>query len=221
MKIVIVEDHPKIREELSTFLSRNGYTCVSSDDFEHIIAFTLEQHADLVLLDINLPVYDGYYVCREIRRQSEVPIIVVTSRDSEMDELMSMNLGADDYITKPYNTQILLLRIASVLRRAQKNPNQELLDCGGFVVNLSRSTVETGGDSIEITKNELKILSCLYAKKGCIVSRDELMKYLWDSDAFVDDNTLTVTVNRLRRKLETAGVADSIQTKRGQGYLLL
>lgn len=221
MKIVIVEDHPKIREELSTFLSRNGYTCVSSDDFEHIIEFTLEQHADLVLLDINLPVYDGYYVCREIRRQSEVPIIVVTSRDSEMDELMSMNLGADDYITKPYNTQILLLRIASVLRRAQKNPNQEMLDCGGFVVNLSRSTVEVGGESIEITKNELKILSCLFAQKGCIVSRDELMKYLWDSDAFVDDNTLTVTVNRLRRKLEAAGVTDSIQTKRGQGYLLL
>ncbi len=173
-----------------------------------------------MLLDINLPVYDGYYICRELRKRSDVPVIVVTSRDSEIDELTAMNLGADDFVTKPYNTQILLARIFSVLKRAYRESVSDRLDCGSFIINLSKSVLEHHGTETGLTKNELKILTCLFEQRGAIVSRDELMTQLWDSDMFVDDNTLTVNVNRLRKKLEECGLENVIETKRGQGYLL-
>lgn len=180
----------------------------------------LSAKPQLVLLDINLPVYDGYYICRELRKRSDLPIIVVTSRDSEIDELMAMNLGADDFVTKPYNTQILLARISSVLRRAYRESVTDRLDCGSFVINLSKSVLEHKGIETELTKNELKILTCLFEQRGAIVSRDKLMTRLWDSNMFVDDNTLTVNINRVRKKLEESGIGDVIETKRGQGYLL-
>jgi DNA-binding response OmpR family regulator len=164
--------------------------------------------------------YDGYYICRELRKRSDVPIIVVTSRDSEIDELTAMNLGADDFVTKPYNTQILIARISSVLKRAYKESISDRLDCGSFVINLSKSSLEYSGSEVGLTKNELKIMTCLFEHKGAIVSRDELMTRLWDSDMFVDDNTLTVNINRLRKKLEACGLENVIETKRGQGYLL-
>lgn len=217
-KLQIIEDDKKIREELSTFLSRNGYSCVTPSDFNGILEEILAACADLILLDINLPVYDGYYLCREIRKYSDVPIIVVTSRDTEMDELMAMNLGADDFITKPYHTQILLAHIASVLKRTSREVVMDHIDCGDFAINLSTSSVEYEGQSLELTKNELKILTLLYENRGCIVSRDELMTQLWNSDMFVDDNTLTVNINRLRSKLYEAGLDQVIETKRGQGY---
>lgn len=220
-KILIIEDDKKIREELATFLSKNGYVCEVSEEFEHILEDALSSMSDLVLLDINLPFYDGYYLCREIRRKSDVPVIVVTSRDSEIDELMAMNLGADDFITKPYNTQILLAHIASVLKRASKETAAERMSCGNFAINLSRSTLEYNGAEYELTKNELKILALLYENKGKIVTRDELMVQLWNSDMFIDDNTLTVNMNRLRKKLEEAGLGQAIETKRGRGYMAL
>lgn len=219
-KILIIEDDKKIREELSTFLSKNGYAPETPDEFEDIIGNALSKDFGLILLDINLPCYDGYYICREIRKKSEVPIIVVTSRDSEIDELMAMNLGADDFITKPYNTQILLAHISSVLKRASKEIVSDIIDCGDFRINLSRSTFEYGDIEYELTKNEMKILSSLYEKKGTIVSRDDLMMSLWNSDMFVDDNTLTVNINRLRSKLESAGLKETIETKRGRGYMV-
>lgn len=220
-RIVIVEDNKVIREELVTFFQKNGYEAEAPVDFEHILPILLDSHADLILLDINLPVVDGYYLCREVRRASSVPIIVVTSRDSELDELMSMNLGADDFITKPYHTQILLARVASVLRRAnQASAAQDQLDMGRFRLNLARSSVEKDGVEVELTRNEFKILNCLCQHAGAIVSREELMRFLWDSDLFVDDNTLTVNINRLRRKLEELGLPQVIQTRRGQGYSL-
>ncbi len=131
-----------------------------------------------------------------------------------------MNLGADDFVTKPYNTQILLARIETVLRRVYRETVPEKLSCGGFSINLSKSTVENNGNSTELTKNEIKILTCLYEKRGTIVSRDDLMSYLWDSEFFIDDNTLTVNINRLRHKLEDAGLSQLIETKRGRGYLM-
>lgn len=218
MKICIVEDNSKIREELGSFLKKYGYSVCLIDDFDDVVNVILTKAPDLLLLDINLPVVDGYSIFREIRKESQMPVIIVTSRNTEMDELMSMNLGADDFITKPYNTQILLARINSVLKRAYHTV--EKLDCGRFTLNLSRSIAEYEEREIELTKNELRILNTLAQHRGSIVSRDELMNDLWSSDMFVDENTLNVNVNRLRRKLEEEGLADVIETKRGQGYVL-
>ena len=220
-KIFIIEDEEKIREELTKFLEKYGYVVESSDDFENIVDVSLSCNPNMILLDINLPYYDGYYICREIRKKSEVPIIVVTSRQSEMDELMSMNLGADDFVTKPYNTQILLARINALIKRAYPNDNNmDIVEHNGLTLNILSSTIEHNEKSIELTKNELKILYYLLLNKGKIVSREEIMNYLWESENFIDDNTLTVNMTRLRGKLEELGIKDSIETKRGQGYIL-
>jgi DNA-binding response OmpR family regulator len=219
-KIIIIEDTETIREELKTFLIRYGYDVLAPANFENIIDYTLKEEPDLILLDINLPIFDGYHICREIRKSSDVPIIVVTSRDSEMDELMSMNLGADDFITKPYNTQILLARISSILRRAQGSGAQDTISYNDLKLNLSNGTIYYKSSTIELTKNELKILSCLIKNKGKIVSRDDLMDFMWNSDIFVDDNNLSVNVTRLRKKLEEAGMKENIETRRGLGYIL-
>lgn len=221
-KIIIVEDTKTIRQELETFLNRYGYEVIAPTDFENIISIIEKEEPNLILLDINLPVFDGFYICREVRKTSQVPIIVVTSRDSDMDELMSMNLGADDFITKPYNTQILLARINSVLKRVNQGNegNQEILVYNDLKLNLSNGTINCGDNTLEITKNELKILYYLVKNKGNIVSRDDLMDYLWKSNLFVDDNTLSVNVTRLRKKLEEIGIKDVIETRRGLGYIM-
>ena len=219
-KIIIVEDTEKIRNELKEFLSKYGYDVKVPKDFKNIINYIFEEHPDLILLDINLPVFDGYYICREIRSKSDVPIIIVTSRDSEMDELMSMNLGADDFITKPYNTQILLARISSILRRVNSSSSQLLMH-NGLNLNLSSGSISYNNNISELTKNELKILNYLILNKEKIVSRDELMEYLWSSEAYVDDNTLSVNVTRLRKKLEEIGLKNVIETRRGLGYILI
>jgi DNA-binding response OmpR family regulator len=219
-KIIIIEDTETIREELKTFLVRYGYEIVAPANFENIIHDTLLGNPDLILLDINLPVFDGYYICREIRKTSDIPIIVVTSRDNEVDELMSMNLGADDFITKPYNTQILLARIASILRRTQGPNTQETIAYNDLKLNLSNGSIIYKGIAAELTKNEIKILSCLIKNKGKIVSRDDLMDFMWSSDIFVDDNNLSVNVTRLRKKLEEVGMKENIETRRGLGYIL-
>ncbi len=221
-KIIIVEDTKTIRQELATFLNRYGYEVIAPTDFENIISIIEKEEPNLILLDINLPVFDGFYICREVRKTSQVPIIVVTSRDSDMDELMSMNLGADDFITKPYNTQILLARINSVLKRVNQGNegNQEILVYNDLKLNLSNGTINCGDNALEITKNELKILYYLIKNKGNIVSRDDLMDYLWKSNLFVDDNTLSVNVTRLRKKLEEIGIKDVIETRRGLGYIM-
>ena len=175
-KIFIVEDEKTIRDELNIFLSRYGYEIEAPDSFENIIENIKKSNSDLILLDINLPIFDGYYICREVRKFSEVPIIVVTSRDSDIDELMSMNLGADDFVTKPYNTQILLARIESILKRINRSlKTTDVLEYNDMKVNLSNGTVSYNNETVEITKNELKILSYLIKNKGKIVSREKLM----------------------------------------------
>lgn len=220
-KIIIVEDDKIIREELQTFLSKYGYEVVAPSEFENIVEFILNENANLVLLDINLPVFDGYYICREVRKKSEVPIIVVTSRDSDMDELMSINLGADDFVTKPYNTQILLARIGALLKRSGSSTvSTNILTYKDFQLNLSNATVLYNGKEIDLTKNEVKILSYLINHKGEIVSRELLMEYLWTSEFFVDDSTLTVNITRLRKKLEEIGIENVIETRRGLGYIM-
>ena len=220
-KIIIVEDEEIIREELQNFLIKYGYEVIAPGEFENIVEFILKENANLVLLDINLPVFDGYYICREVRKKSDIPIIVVTSRDSDMDELMSMNLGADDFVTKPYNTQILLARIAALLKRSgAKSISSNILTYKNFQLNLSNATVLYNKEEIELTKNEVKILSYLINHKGEIVSRELLMEYLWSTDYFIDDSTLTVNINRLRKKLEEIGIENVIETRRGLGYIM-
>ena len=220
-KIIIVEDDEIIREELQSFLGRYGYEFVVPRELENIVEFILKENSDLVLLDINLPIYDGYYICREIRKKSEVPIIIVTSRDSDMDELMSMNLGADDFVTKPYNTQILFARIAALLKRSNnKTTSNNILNYKNLQLNLSNAKITCENKEAELTKNEVKILSYLMNHQGQIVSRDLLMEYLWSTDYFVDDSTLTVNITRLRKKLEEIGIENVIETRRGLGYIM-
>jgi len=220
VKIYIIEDDTVLREELAKMIVIYGYSCDYTDDFENIITLVQSAKPDLILLDINLPYYDGYHICREIRKQSEVPIIIVTSRNTDMDELMGMNLGADDFVTKPYNKQILLARIAAVLKRTEQKTQMEALEHRGLILSLAKSRVTFKNKTEELTKNEQHILSMLIKNSGRIVSREELMDELWQSDEFVDDNTLTVNVNRLRHKLDSVGANDFISTKRGQGYLI-
>lgn len=220
MKIYLIEDDKVLQSELGKMLTSYGYTCESADDFENMIKLALIAKPDLILLDINLPYFDGYHVCREIRKVSDVPIIIITSRCTDMDELMGMNLGADDFVTKPFNKQVLLARIGAVLKRVEKKSIGETIEYKGLLLYLSKSAVAFNEKLEELTKNELKILSVLIKNAGRIVSREELMEELWQSEEFVDDNTLTVNVNRLRHKLETIGAKDFITTKRGQGYLL-
>ncbi|MBU3136276.1 response regulator transcription factor [Clostridium gasigenes] len=219
-KILIIEDTEKIRNELKELLIRYGYEVEAPSDLDNIVDHVNKEKPHLILLDINLPVYDGYYICREIRKTCDVPIIIVTSRDSEMDELMSMNLGADDFVTKPYNIQILLARIASIIKRTYKNNISDVLIYKELTLNLSRGTISVDNSEFEITKNEHKILNCLMKNKGNIVTRDELMEYLWTSELFIDDNTLTVNVNRLRKTLQNTGMKDAIETRRGIGYIM-
>ncbi|GAA0680958.1 MULTISPECIES: response regulator transcription factor [Clostridium] len=218
--IFIIEDDKKINKEITSLLNRYGYNCSSSDNYENIVEDAIASNPNLILLDINLPFYDGYYICRKIRKMSDVPIIIVTSRDSEMDEVMSINLGADDFITKPYNTQILLARISAILRRSSSVSTSNLIEYKSVTLNLSKSTVEYEDKEEELSKNEMKILYCLMENKGKIVARDELMDALWQSNEFIDDNTLTVNINRLRRKLDSIGVKEFLHTKRGQGYVV-
>ena len=220
-KIFIVEDEEKIIKELTNILNKYAYEVTYSLDFENIVERILEEDPKLVLLDINLPYYDGYYICREFRKVSNVPIIVVTSRDSDIDELMSINLGADDFVTKPYNIQILLARIASLMKRTYLKESMEVFDIRGLKYNLSKSEAEFSGKKVELTKNESRILHILFKNKEKIVSRNEIIKALWKEEEFVDDNTLTVNMNRLRKKLEEIGAVDYLQTKRGQGYMII
>lgn len=221
LKILIVEDDEKLRNELEIFLNKNGYISKSLKRFDNTVDDILNENANLVLLDINLPFSDGEYVLKEVRKVSDIPVIMVTSRDSEIDELLSMNYGADDYVTKPFNIQILLAKISAILKRINNNEvSQSKINCSDFILNISKSIVEKDGVSIELTKNEFKILHFLVQRRGSIVSREEIMVYLWDSSSFIDDNTLTVNITRLRSKLEDINLKDIIETKRGQGYIL-
>ena len=220
-RILIVEDDEKLRCELETFLNKNGFVATSLNKFDNAVEDILNEKADLLLLDINLPYTDGEFICKEIRKTSNVPIIMVTSRDNEMDELLSLNYGADQYVTKPYNIQILLAKIVGLLKRNQNaGNNPDKIDCGEFVLNTAGRIIEKEDNKVELTKNEYKILEYLVIHRQQVISRDEIMDYLWESEEFVDDNTLNVNIKRLRMKLEELGLTDQIETRRGQGYLL-
>ena len=209
--IYIVEDDAAIRAELAQVLERNGYETASCATFDTVVGDIVAANPDLVLLA--LPGTDGQFICRELRERSEVPIIVLTSRVTEIDEVMSMTMGADDFVSKPYSSRVLVARIQALLRRASSAP-----DRNGVELDLARSVASANGKQVELTKNEMRILSLLIKHAGSIVSREAIMRDLWDSDAFVDDNTLTVNINRLRSTLEKIGVTGYLSTHRGRGY---
>ena len=219
-KIMIVEDDPVIRDELALLLSNEGYQTIAIAEFANVAAQVSEHDPNLIWLDLNLPERDGLSLCADIRKAGSTPIIFVTSRDSTADELHALSLGGDDYITKPYNIPVLLARIKAVLRRSSGTAEPDTLETGGLTLHLTQGTVSAGGKSVELTRNELKILSYLMNHAGKIVSRADLIEILWESQIYIDDNTLSVNVTRLRGKLEKLGLPDRIKTRRGLGYQL-
>ena len=219
--IMIVDDNEQLQNEIGNLLIANRYSILKPTDFNKISQTVKDSSPDLILLDINLPNNDGFKICTEIRSFSNIPIIFITSRNTNIDELMAITLGGDDFITKPYNTQILLARINALIKRAYpNNSNLDVIEHNGFKLNILSSTIEYNGNSEELTKNEMKILYYLLINKGKIVSRAAIMEYLWDSSMFVNDNTLTVNITRIRNKIEEIGLKDFIKTKRGQGYII-
>lgn len=220
-KILVVEDDHQIQQELVLLLQRNGFEAQALTSFESVPQQIITTHPDLVLLDLNLPGIDGQQICREVRQLSNVPIIVVTSRNTDLDELMVLSLGADDFIAKPYNTQILLMHITSVLRRANSDVTTGTkLSHAGVTLDSSSCKVSANQKSVELTKNELRILSLLMQNAGTVVSRQRIQEELWQSDEFVDDNTLTVNISHLRNTLASIGVEDFVMTRRGLGYVI-
>ena len=216
-QIFVVEDDAAIRGELLQVLERNGFQTAHCERFDHVVEDVLAADPDLVLLDLTLPGTDGQFVCRELRAESTVPIVVLTSRVTEIDEVMSMTMGADDFVSKPYSSRVLIARITALLRRVGAS-EPSTLKHAGVELDPARSLAYANGRQVELTKNEMRILSLLMSKAGTIVSREAIMRDLWDSDAFVDDNTLTVNINRLRGTLEKIGVTGYLTTHRGRGY---
>ncbi|EGT4657162.1 DNA-binding response regulator [Clostridioides difficile] len=221
-KIMVVEDDVSLKNIIAKCLTKWGHDVHQIENLENIIEEFKNYNPELVLLDINLPFYDGFHWCNEIRKISKVPIIFISSRNSNMDVIMGVNLGADDYIQKPFSVDVLVAKVNALLRRTynfvDNNSNQIIHN--GVTLDLSTATINYEDNTIELTKNEIKILHELMKYKGQIVSRNKLMKKLWDNDWFVDDNTLTVNVNRIRSKLNEIGLEDFIETKRGFGYII-
>lgn len=220
-KILIVEDDTVIASLLENGLKQWGFEAVHVTDFMRVLDTFEEYHPHLVLLDISLPFYNGYYWCNEIRKISKAPIVFLSSHTENMDIIMAMNMGADDYVTKPFSLDIVVAKLQAILRRSYAYYTDiTALTAGKVILNLNDTTLSYEDQKIELTKNEYKIMQILMEHKNNVVSRDELMKKLWDSDSFIDDNTLTVNVNRLRKKLEDCGLSEFINTKKGLGYMI-
>lgn len=222
MKIFIVEDDAAIFQSLKEGLEKWSMQVVGPDNFQEVLSAFLKDQPHLVIMDIQLPVYDGFYWCREIRAVSKVPIIFLSSRDHPMDMVMAMQMGADDYVQKPFNSDVLMAKIQATLRRVYsygEEASTDVIEWNGAVIDLKRGMIRMGDTEAELTKNEFFILTVLVESKDKIVSRDELIRKLWDDERFVNDNTLTVNVTRLRQKLAELGLENAIMTKKGLGYL--
>ena len=221
-KIMIVEDDESISSELKELLQNSGYEAVVLQDFNNSLNEILRVAPDLLLLDINIPYMNGELLLQSLRKSSNTPVIMVTSKNSETDEALSISYGADDYITKPYNPNILLLRIGAVLKRIKTNygANSNKLSYRDLLFDIQKGIIKKDSIEIVLTKNEMIIFSYLLSHKNKIVTRDELMTTLWDNTEFVNDNALTVNISRLRNKLKEIGYEDAIDTRKGQGYIL-
>lgn len=220
--IYIVEDDENIREELKLLLNTSGYEVCATTDYKNAADDILSVNPDMVLLDVNLEGISGLTICDRLREKSDVPIIFVTGNNTSMDELNCIIRGGDDYISKPYQPPILLARIAALLKRTKKSTDKKsdtILECGNVRLDTSVALIYKDNKKAELTKNEMKILYYLFANKGKIISREELIDYLWDNDVFIDDNALSVNVTRIRNKLKELDEEKLIQTKRGMGYI--
>ena len=218
-KILIIEDEKVIADELYDLLKNSLYEAFILKDFQNAKQEILKIKPDLILLDINIPFLNGELLLQDLRKESNIPVIMVTSRNSETDEVLSISYGADDYITKPYNPNILLLRIANIFKRMEKNLNTSYYD--DIKVYQNKGILVKDDKVLDLTKNEMIIFSLLLSNRGNIVTRDELMTELWNNEEYVNENALTVNISRLRAKLEDFGIENAIETRKGQGYKLL
>ena len=218
-KILVIEDEEIIRNELKVLLQNSGYEVKVLEDFENIRDDIKKIKSDLILLDINLPNINGEILLKEIRKMSNVPVIMVTSKNSEVDEVLSMSYGADDYVTKPYNPTILLLRIQNIFKRMYNDRDDLFYE--DIIVNPKKGTLQRDKKILELTKNEMIIFTYLLSKKGKVVTRDDLMTDLWNNNEYINDNALTVNISRLRTKLQDFGLENKIETRKGQGYKLV
>lgn len=219
-RILIIEDDATIAEQIRRHLMKWGYEVECAADFTAVLEQFVRYEPQLVLMDIGLPFYNGYYWCQEIRKISQTPVIFLSSASDNMNIVMAINMGGDDFIGKPFDLEVLSAKIQAILRRtyAFRNPLPSVLECSGAVLNLADMTLVYKGKRIELSRNEFRILQILFEHAEEPVSRESIMKRLWDDECFVDDNTLTVNVNRLRRRLEESGLVDFIRTKKGVGY---
>ena len=218
-KILLVEDDEVIRQQVKKMLEQWGYEVVLVEDFMEVLSIFVKVEPHLVLMDIGLPLFNGYHWCQEFRKVSKVPIMFLSSRDQAMDIVMAINMGGDDFVTKPFDQNVLLAKIQGLLRRSYEfGKDQSLLEYMGVILNLKAMDLVYQGEVVSLTKNEFQILQVLFDHADNIVSREDLMKELWNSDFFIDDNTLSVNVARLRKKLEAVGLKDFIETKKGIGY---
>ncbi|MBQ8562743.1 MAG: response regulator transcription factor [Firmicutes bacterium] len=220
-RILIVEDDRSIADALKRHIESWGYEVACVQDFQNVIGEFTAFSPQLVLLDIMLPFYNGFHWCSQLRKISRVPVVFLSSASDNMNQIMAMNMGGDDFITKPFDIHLLTAKIQAILRRTYDFSGQlSLMEHKGALLNLGDGSLTYHDEKTELTKNELKILQCLMEKKGTVVSRESLMERLWATDSFVDENTLTVNVNRLRKKLDTMGLTDFIRTKKGMGYII-
>lgn len=222
-KILIIEDDYKIRQIILEHLQKWGFEGLSVEEFNSILTIFLKYSPHLILLDINLPAFDGFYWCKKIREISEVPIIFISSRTSNMDIIMAINQGGDDFIQKPFSMEVLIAKINALLRRAYSYRKTEanLIEYQGVILNLPDNQLLYQEQKLALTKNEFKIMLVLMKNKGTIVKREQIMQSLWEDESFIDDNTLTVNINRLRKKLNQIGLSEFIQTRKRQGYMIL
>ncbi|MBM7689593.1 DNA-binding response regulator [Enterococcus ureilyticus] len=221
-KIMIIEDEATIRELISEELQKWQFDTFGTTDFNNVLEDFQREEPQLVLLDINLPVFDGYYWCQKIREISKIPIIFISSRNTNMDMIMAMNMGADDFVTKPFQIDVLIAKINALLRRSYNysEVGSEIMSHNGITLNVDNGSMEINGEVIDLSKNEYRLLYILIKKHGKILTREKLLRALWEDERFVDDNTLTVNINRLRKKIEQAGLEGYIETKVGQGYIV-
>lgn len=220
-RIFIVEDDAAIAAALQKHLTTWGFDVRCAEDFRNVLTECTAFDPQLVLLDITLPFYNGYHWCQELRRVSNVPVVFLSSASDNMNIVMAMNMGGDDFIAKPFDGSVLVAKVQAMLRRSYRLETAlPAPECRGAVLNTADQTLQYEGNTIDLTKNEYRILLCLMERKGQVVSRELLMQRLWETDSFVDENTLTVNVNRLRKKLEAAGLSEFIRTRFGVGYLV-
>lgn len=220
-KMLIVEDDPTIADEVATQIAPWGIEAKKADDLRNVMQVFAKFQPHIVLLDISLPFFNGYHWCEQIRAVSKVPVIFISSASDNMNIVMAMNLGADDFVSKPFDMNVLTAKVRALLRRTYDfGASVPLLEHKGAILNTGNGSLSVNGEKVSLSKNEYRILLCLMENKGKTVSREKLMERLWQTDQFIDENTLTVNVNRLRKKLDAAGLADFIETKFGVGYIV-